>query len=554
VHAILRLLVVLGASSVIGVAALPAQAATTWTVTGAGEASSLDSATCSANDCPTLRDAVNSAASGDTIVFATALDGQTITLTLFSNNLGCFTAGPTACDSDGGTLSTEFGPSAFFITGGKTLTIDATQNGLLRGIALSAANGPGCAPGICFRLFDVDSGSSLNLLGLTLQGGVALGGASDYGGGALGAGGAIFNQGSLTITRCTLRNNSAQGASTSGNSALIGGGGVGSNPGSNTGNAGGPNGGAVYLSVGPSGNGGYGGFGGGGGTSGPGGFGGVGGFGGGGGYTSLSSIPGGPGGFGGGGGAASTTGYGGSGGFGGGHAYGQQGAPGAGMGGAIFNDAGSVSLINSTLSANTAQGGAGNNSSNASAYGGAIFNYMGSLTLDFVTVDDNTVIPGDGANSFPAGAGDADGGAIYSLGDNTLICQSGGNVCGTASASLTMNNSIAANSSGGTNDVVVNAISGGASTSGGAGNLVMTQSGFDGSVVSTADPQLNALIGGGGIWNVMVPRSGSPVIDAIACDATATDQRGIARAQGSQCDIGSVEDDGDVIFVEGFDH
>ena len=553
-HAILRSLVVLGASSVIGVAALPAQAATTWTVTGAGEASSLDSATCSANDCPTLRDAVNSAASGDTIVFATALDGQTITLTLFSNNLGCFTAGPTACDSDGGTLSTEFGPSAFFITGGKTLTIDATQNGLLRGIALSAANGPGCAPGICFRLFDVDSGSSLNLLGLTLQGGVALGGASDYGGGALGAGGAIFNQGSLTITRCTLRNNSAQGASTSGNSALIGGGGVGSNPGSNTGNAGGPNGGAVYLSVGPSGNGGYGGFGGGGGTSGPGGFGGVGGFGGGGGYTSLSSIPGGPGGFGGGGGAASTTGYGGSGGFGGGHAYGQQGAPGAGMGGAIFNDAGSVSLINSTLSANTAQGGAGNNSSNASAYGGAIFNYMGSLTLDFVTVDDNTVIPGDGANSFPAGAGDADGGAIYSLGDNTLICQSGGNVCGTASASLTMNNSIAANSSGGTNDVVVNAISGGASTSGGDGNLVMTQSGFDGSVVSTADPQLNALIGGGGIWNVMVPRTGSPVIDAIACDATATDQRGIARAQGSQCDIGSVEDDGDVIFVEGFDH
>ena len=147
-HAILRSLVVLGASSVIGVAALPAQAATTWTVTGADEASSLDSATCSANDCPTLRDAVNSAASGDTIVFATALDGQTITLTLFSNNLGCFTVGPTACDSDGGTLSTEFGPSAFFITGGKTLTIDATQNVLLRGIALSAANGLGCATGI----------------------------------------------------------------------------------------------------------------------------------------------------------------------------------------------------------------------------------------------------------------------------------------------------------------------------------------------------------------------------------------------------------------------
>ncbi|MHB8448475.1 MAG: hypothetical protein ACYC9P_11190, partial [Rudaea sp.] len=53
---------------------LPAHAAT-WTVTGAGEASSLGSVNCTANNCPTLRDAVNSAASGDTIVFASALDG-----------------------------------------------------------------------------------------------------------------------------------------------------------------------------------------------------------------------------------------------------------------------------------------------------------------------------------------------------------------------------------------------------------------------------------------------------------------------------------------------
>ena len=551
-HAILRSLVVLGVRAGIVVAALPAQAATTWTVTGTDEAASLSSAACSANNCPTLRDAVNSAASGDTVVFAPALDGQTITLTLFSNNLGCFTIGPSACDSGGGTLSTEFGPSAFFITGGKTLTIDATQNGLVRGIALSAANSVGCAPGACFRLFDVDSGSSLNLLGLTLQGGVAFGGISDQGGGALGAGGAIFNQGSLTITRCTLRNNSAQGPSTQGFG--IGGGGVGSNP-DNLGNGGGPNGGAVYLLVGDSGYGGYGGFGGGGGVGGSTGGGGVGGFGGGGGPSSYAaSTSGGPGGFGGGGGGAETNGYGGPGGFGGGHAYGLNGAPGAGMGGAIFNDAGTVTLINSTLSANTAQGGAGSNSSNASAYGGAIFNYMGSLTLDFVTVDDNTVIPGDGANSLPAGPGDADGGAIYSLGDDVLICQSGGNVCGTTSASLTMNNSIAANSSGGTHDVVVKAISDGTSTSGGGGNLVMTQSGYTGSVVSTADPQLNALIGGGGIWNVMVPRTGSPVIDAIACDATATDQRGITRPKGNKCDIGSVEDDGDVIFVEGFEH
>ncbi len=108
--------------------------------------------------------------------------------------------------------------------------------------------------------------------------------------------------------------------------------------------------------------------------------------------------------------AAALTGNGGSNGFGGGSAPYQSGGAGAGMGGAIFNDAGTVSLINTTLSANTAQGGGGHGSGNASGYGGAIFNYMGSLTLDFVTLSDNTVIGGNGANSYTP-AGNADGGA-----------------------------------------------------------------------------------------------------------------------------------------------
>jgi hypothetical protein len=50
----------------------------------------------------------------------------------------------------------------------------------------------------------------------------------------------------------------------------------------------------------------------------------------------------------------------------------------------------------------------------------------------------------------------------------------------------------------------------------------------------------------------MAPKAGSPAIDAVACDGTATDQRGVNRPQGTQCDIGSVEFDGDVIFVDGF--
>src|SRR4051794_16527962 len=94
--------------------AMPALA-TTLTVTSTGEPAALATNDCTGTQCVTLRGAINAAASGDTIVFdKAALDGQTILLTLSSNDVS-------------GT-STELGPSAFVITGGKTLTIDATAN------------------------------------------------------------------------------------------------------------------------------------------------------------------------------------------------------------------------------------------------------------------------------------------------------------------------------------------------------------------------------------------------------------------------------------------
>lgn len=100
--------------------------ASTWTVTGSGEAAMPTSATCDAgaHTCPTLRDAINTALSGDTIVFDAALDNATISLTLYSNLMGCQTISATTC-GDGGTLGRQFGPAAFFIDG-RSITIDAT--------------------------------------------------------------------------------------------------------------------------------------------------------------------------------------------------------------------------------------------------------------------------------------------------------------------------------------------------------------------------------------------------------------------------------------------
>lgn len=114
------------------------------------------------------------------------------------------------------------------------------------------------------------------------------------------------------------------------------------------------------------------------------------------------------------------------GGFGGGHATGQglgAGGGGGGMGGAIFSMFGSLTVINSTLTANTAQGGGSVTylvdpktgirnvlvgfSTGGSGFGGAIFNLDGTASITFSTLAANTVTAGTGSTN-----GSADGGAL----------------------------------------------------------------------------------------------------------------------------------------------
>src|SRR5439155_10839247 len=123
------------------------------------------------------------------------------------------------------------------------------------------------------------------------------------------------------------------------------------------------------------------------------------------------------------------------------------GGAGAGLGGAIFNLAGTVTLINSTLTGNTAQGGSSGGSvtfpgNGGSGLGGALFNLDGTLTLTACTVAGNTVGAGTGAT-----AGTAAGGALYSL---SLDIGFG---VGGAFASVTLANSILAGTAGGSNVV-----------------------------------------------------------------------------------------------------
>lgn len=511
--------------------------ATTWTVTSTADTAGSCSSSC------TLRAAINSAGAGDTITFANAINGSTIVLTQSSN--------------DTSVGSTEFGPSAFFLTNGAALTIDGSRHGItIARLATQPA----------FRLFDIDASSSLTLIGLTLRNGLARGGSSFGGGGALGAGGAIFNQGTLAMEECTLAQNAAQGGSGGvGTGSASGGAGVGGDVAGVDGS--GPNGapaGAPPRNAG---------FGGGGGTAqGTNEPGGNGGFGGGGGNGTAG---GGNGGFGGGGGSGSGTNIfvKGNGGFGGGQSGGDAdhvsaGGGGAGMGGAIFNDAGSVMLTNVTFYANAAIGGNsayatltdGGAGGNGSGYGGAIFNYAGSLTLGFVTLSANGTATGTGGTG-----GAADGGAIYSHGDSNCGINDGNPCSGGGTATLALLNTIAARSTGAVSDIVIDATNGSSTVDpASAGNLVMTSTGVPtAGIVTHADPQLGSprpYVATLAPATLPIAQTSPAYNAAASCTAdtkgtlATADERGVSRPQFGICDIGAYEYDGDYIFANGFDY
>ncbi len=452
----------------------------------------------------------------------------------------------------------------------------------------------------------------LTLRDLTLQNGKQKGGDSGTGGAGAGMGGAIFNHGTLEMERVTFNDNKATGGSgsvgtsqpaggigsdatafvpggfggtpigmgglggegtvTNGSFARAGGGG-GFLPGANGGNGGtspGPAvgaGGGLGLLGGKGGGeaGGIAGDGGGGwgsdaitnngfsiGAGGNYGFGGdpinifftgSGGGVGGGGHGS------GGGGFGGGGGAGG--GRGGNGGFGGGggnSGFGGDGGGGGGLGGAIFNHLGTVTLINCTLTGNAAQGGNGANG--GSGLGGAIFNLNGMITVTNSTFAANTVTAGTG------GTPGADGGALYNL-------AYGNKFDGTATtATVTLSNSILANSSGASKDLVNDQrdLTTTPDGSQGAGdntaeiimnnaNLVESQMALSGATgipapTTAADPGLDALaLNAPGLTPTMaLTVSSTAALDQGICDpGVTTDQRGVLRPQGAGCDLGAYE-------------
>ncbi len=427
----------------------------------------------------------------------------------FSNTL----AGTTITLSKNESSSVNiYGPTAFVVNNAN-ITIDGAS---APGLILNGNN--------TLRLFAVTKTGSLTLEDLTVEGGLAQGGAGGSsgkgggGGGGAGMGGAVYIDGSIfTAEGVTFTNNTAVGgaggSSNDSTGAGTGGGGGGLGVAGSSGSSGGAgggtggNGGAASDGTGPGGNGGFGGFGSGGGGGGIGGIyasgsGGFGGFGGGGGGDGPGTDTPAPGGFGGGNGTSDWIGGGG----------------GAGMGGALFANNGTLTLINDTFTANSAHGGAGGSPSGdngGAGFGGAVFALDGTLKATFDTFSSNIVM-GGGPVEYRGGTD------VYIDGVNKATATLIDDILGQADTSVS--------------DFVAHTGSTTPDTSGSSNNLVrVNPSQADGglspsSVVSSADPLLSPLANYGGPTPTMAISSGSPAYQAGApVNGITTDQRGYMR-------------------------
>jgi len=274
----------------------------------------------------------------------------------------------------------------------------------------------------------------------------------------------------------------------------------------------------------------------GGGNGGNGGFGG----GGGGGWSgALGGTSGGSGGFGGGGGAAEFgyvegSGNPGSGGVFGGGASHTDGGGGAGLGGAIFNDGGSVRIVNSTFTNNDAVGGrhGGGDSEmvagTGEGHGGAIFSHNGALAILNATIDGNL------------STGSAGGVYVYQdpsaptttfILRNTIIANSGGSD-DAAARQCTMNVFVLTGSDW-------------------RGNLIQNDDPdhpcdypppYSSGIVSTGDPLLGPLQDNGGYTPTMALGENSPAWNAADPGSSLNvDQRGQQRPELGGYDIGAFE-------------
>jgi hypothetical protein len=244
-------------------------------------------------------------------------------------------------------------------------------------------------------------------------------------------------------------------------------------------------------------------------------------------------------------------------------------AGGADGGGAMVQPGGSLTVTNSTVSGNTGVHGAGLyddggtlvvdhstiSANTASSFGGAVGQQGGTVTIT------HSLLTGNSAEAVWQGSG------TLSVVDSTISGNSASvgvgalDVTGTATVrASTVSGNTGRYAISGIGPVTLTGTAVDNPTTNCFGNV--SSGGYDlisdgscGTPASTdligARAALGPLAANGGPTRTQLPASNSPLIDAIPsgtaglCDSsTPDDQRGVARPQGSACDIGAVEGHG----------
>jgi len=210
-----------------------------------------------------------------------------------------------------------------------------------------------------------------------------------------------------------------------------------------------------------------------------------------------------------------------------------------GFGGGIWAGVATTSMVNSTLSGNTANAAGG-------LEGGA-----SELTLTYSTVVQNGFGEGRApscSQSITGASGHTGGQATaISPGDAQLVLDAGTTSTAAGDALTSFASVVALPLGGETNCAVVAA----SVDSQGDNYSDDGTCGFTGTGdrQNAGDPGLGALGANGGFAPTQVPQPGSPLLDAVPLDACqagsaagiTTDERDVTRPQGDGCDIGAVE-------------
>jgi hypothetical protein len=216
----------------------------------------------------------------------------------------------------------------------------------------------------------------------------------------------------------------------------------------------------------------------------------------------------------------------------------------------VFNHFGTVTIANSTLTANVAQGGNGGGTTvnfgggGGAGLGGAVFNLDGSVTIESSTLAGNRATGGAGGGE-SGEDGQGRGGAVFNRFQDDGV---GNTIAGTSTATIVLEDSILSDSVDAPEDCLDDA---GTSVTLQGNNLIEANAGDPsgcGSPTLTGDPQLGPLADNGGPTRTLALLPGSQALDAAnfaTCPPPASDQRGLPRpidaGGGLLCDLGAYE-------------